>query len=200
MWYRSVTNPSRVRASASMRPLQLVPGIRGEHQSRSVGPLPATKTTPGCGPVPAGLVRVPYTGIPSTSQAISSDVTVMTHSWRENGIIPAGGVRGAMSDGRHERLRRKSMFDGSTTPAPAGSTSPTPAPRSMRCDSGLSGIRRMTIMNGRAKLEEPGPTEVEIAPTARECDARRVVSGRTGDGGRGHISASSWHPRIGSSR
>ena len=76
--YRSVMNPSRVRASASRRPLQLVPESRGEHQSRSVGPLPATKTIPGCGPAPAGLVRVPFTGISSTSQAISSDVTVMT--------------------------------------------------------------------------------------------------------------------------
>jgi hypothetical protein len=44
---------------ANKRALPLEPGRRGEFQSRSVGPLPATITTAGKGPGPSGLTNVP---------------------------------------------------------------------------------------------------------------------------------------------
>lgn len=56
---RGLRFPALANASARSRPLPLLPGRSGEHQSPSVGPLPATRTTAGNGPSPSGRVRVP---------------------------------------------------------------------------------------------------------------------------------------------
>ena len=58
------------------RPLPLVPGSSGEHQSRSVGPLPATSTTAGNGPSPSGSMRVPRMVMPSSRQLTSTELVM----------------------------------------------------------------------------------------------------------------------------
>jgi hypothetical protein len=65
--------PASANASAKSLALPLVPGSRVEHQSRSVGPLPATKTTAGNGPLPAGSVSVPRIVMPSSDQLTSTE-------------------------------------------------------------------------------------------------------------------------------
>src|SRR4051812_15475786 len=50
------------------------PGSSGEFQSRSVGPLPATITTPANGPPPGGLTSVALIGIASSCQLTSEGV------------------------------------------------------------------------------------------------------------------------------
>ena len=53
------------------RALPWVPGSSGVFQSRSVGPLPATNTTPGKGAAPSGMTSVPSTVVDSRGQVIS---------------------------------------------------------------------------------------------------------------------------------
>src|SRR5207302_4490649 len=62
------------------RALPLDPGSSGEFQSRSVGPLPATITTAGNGPGPAGLTSVPYMVVASSGHVISTLSAVASRS------------------------------------------------------------------------------------------------------------------------
>src|SRR5690348_14189936 len=54
-----------------IRALPLVPGRSGVFQSRSVGPLPATKTIAGNGPAPDGRTTVPRMVIESICHSTS---------------------------------------------------------------------------------------------------------------------------------
>src|SRR6516162_1889977 len=80
--------PAAANALARSRPLPLVPGRSGEHQSRSVGPLPATRTTAGNGPSPPGRVMVPYMVMPSSCQVTSAEF-VMPALWQPLWTRPA---------------------------------------------------------------------------------------------------------------
>ena len=69
--YRSDAKPARESSSAMSRALPLAPGRSGVFQSRSVGPLPATRTAAGNGPLPNGRSKVPRTVIESVCQSTS---------------------------------------------------------------------------------------------------------------------------------
>ena len=64
--------PWRASASANNLALPLLPGKAGVHQSRSVGPLPATNITAARASRSRGAVMVPDTGMSMTSQETSS--------------------------------------------------------------------------------------------------------------------------------
>jgi hypothetical protein len=64
-------------ASGRARRRRPRPGKSGEHQSRSVGPLPATRTTAGNAPSPSGRSTVPAIVIPSSCHDTSTELVTL---------------------------------------------------------------------------------------------------------------------------